>query len=424
MKKMLTLLLGLFAFYYLVQIGFNYFSKGYEVEYTIKKADKEFKITETYTANIEGERDNYFINVDVEGSIFSLQVFDNFFKNKEILIDLDYYKDDKYECIFPVFKNEVAIFDVICMKDKVLYTYNSMSKYKELDDFVRNITHYNGGNFASVEKQDQELDQVFAYMNNYKSNEFVALSSYKGIYTINKKKNIVGNINTVKIFSQDKYTTPISAFVDKYYLIADYNNLKTFNMFYLVDITTNEKTEIKSEHTISLDSYIMGIVDKSIYLYDPVYKKEYEVDAEAKTVLEVGNFETGYKVLENGEWVKYDMNDMKKEKYFTNYKTTYENGNMIVHMGGEKSGHIYTLVKNNKKDYNYSVYRSNVQNPEQRLYLFEIDKFEDMIFVDDNIYFKNKEKVKVYNEKTGIKTLASYKELNYNKGVKFSGYIK
>lgn len=423
MKKIFTLLLSLFIVYFAVQIVFNYFSKGYSVNYKIQSNADEFEVSEKYIANMKDEEDNYYIEIKKGDTIFSLQVFDNFLKKKKIVESIKYYSDSEYECIYPTFINNKIIYEVICQKDNIIYNYSTMNKVDGINKFVKGIINYDYSRWQSDENTTKQKNQITTFTGNLSKDTFLAISNYKGTYTINLKTNMMDLINSVNVFDSDVYKYPISAFVDKYYVVADYKDIQIFSTFNLVDITTNEVTKIYSDHYLSFNSFVLGTYDKSIYLYDPNTKKEYEVDTSAKTVLEVGNEKTKIKIYENGKWDKREVSEITDKTRFSNYLVTIDANNLIVKTGGDKSGFIYTLEPQ-KVGYKYKVYRSNVQNLEQKTYLFDVDSFNDMLFVKDYIFFKNGNDIKSYSTKTGLKLLYNDSELEFNQYIKFGAYIK
>ncbi|MDD4733965.1 MAG: hypothetical protein PHU05_03890 [Bacilli bacterium] len=425
MKRIFHSLLALFVFIVVMQALFNYFSKGYSLEYTFFNDTNEFEIKEVYTANVKNEKDNYYFEIKAGENVFSFQVFDSFLKKKKIIEDIRYYKDSEYECIYPIFIDDTIIFDVTCMHKGVLYEVSQNETNDKVKEFVKNLNNYDYTRWQSREDKTKEFGHIKAYTGNLEKNHYIGISSYKGTYTINTQNNLIGFVKDVPIFKKDVYKYPLSTYVGQYYVVADYDSVQVFNNFNTVDLTTNKIDKIFSNHQISYDSYILGVYENSIYLYDQMYKKEYEIDVDAKTILEVGNETTKIKVLENGVWNRYSPSEIKNnDKTFINYPTTSIKNVTKIEMGNVLSGYSYFLEENKKSEYKYKVYRSNIQNPEQKTYLFEIDSFDDMYFVDDYIYYRNGKSIYSYSIKSGKKLILTNSELTFNTYIKFGAYIK
>ena len=98
MKKLFFRLLLLFLVYYIIQYAYSLFSKGYVKDYKIINK-YEFEVNEKYSSNEKGEYDNYFITVKVNGDEFYFQTFHDFNKQKKVVKNLHYYKNNNISCI-------------------------------------------------------------------------------------------------------------------------------------------------------------------------------------------------------------------------------------------------------------------------------------------------------------------------------------
>ena len=417
MKKMILLLGIMILFYISCQLLLNIFSKGYEIEYILKDKNNEYKIKEKYTKNVKGEIDNYLITINTDNNIYSYQIYDKL-NDKKNIEEIKYYKDDNVECILPLFQNQQIIFDITCSYDNNLMYYHNMKKKDEkLLDFVESLNDiYDENKFIDNSFKETKEGLYTISEDNIVEDHYIALTNYQGLITINTK-NKISNIN---IFEVDKYSREISTFVDNYYIVADYSKNYEFDKFYIVNLKNNSIQTIKYNYKISFDSYIQGVVNKCVYIFDPDNKIQYEIDLEKLTINEIGDID-GIKYYENGSWSTVGINEaIEKELTFNqdNYRDKLDDGTVVDRVGNNLSGYIYTYKKN--EDKTYSMYISNIVTPKIKNYLFDIDNLDNIIYINDYVYFKDGNSIKYYNEKIGIKNLITSEEILFNNDIKYN----
>lgn len=414
MKRMFGLLLILLIGYFSFQLIFRFIDKGHIEEYNITTNGQVFSIKEIYTVNTD-EDDNYYLEIKVNEDTFDMQIYDNLNMSKRIITDI-YYYDADYKCILPVINKE-KYGNVICKIDDTYYNYQDLKgKSESLDLFVKNLN--------IDEKEQQELvnkNKITVY-DNLIDKHYIALETYKGITTINKKN--MSTIVDINLFEKDIYTKDISCFIDKYYLVADYNKQTKFNEFKLVDITNNKVKTIKYDYDISLDSYILGTYENKVYLFDNSTKKEYEIDVKKETIIEVGNTNIGIKILVNGNFENINAYTVYQNKTtFTPYEVSYtfnnQNYDLVLKVGKEKSGYYYIFEKVGNI---YKVYRSNIQNKINKTYLFETNSTE-LLYSKDSVYYLDGKTLKRYDNQ-GNKIVLEYSELEFNNNIKIGLFNK
>lgn len=414
MKKMFGLLLILLLGYFGFQLIFRFVDKGHIEEYNITTNGQVFNIKEVYTVN-NNEDDNYYLEIKINDEIFDIQIYDNLNMTKRIVTDI-YYYDLDYKCIMPVI-NKQKYGNVICKIDNTYYNYEDLkNKSSSLDQFIKEL---------NIDNDDSKVlntkNKITVY-DNLLENHYLALENYKGITTINKKN--ISNIVDVNLFEKDIYVKNISCFIDKYYLVADYNKETKFNEFKLIDITNNKIKTIKYDYDISLDSYILGTYENKVYLFDNSTKKEYEIDIKKETIIEIGNTNVGIKILVNGNFENINAYTVYQNKTkFTNYEVSYtfndQNYELVLKVGKEKSGYYYIFEKVGNK---YKVYRSNIQNGINKTYLFEIDN-TNLLYSKDSVYYLDGKTLKRYNNQ-GNKIILEYSELEFNNNIKIGLFNK
>lgn len=419
MKKMLQLLIVLMIGYFIIQIIFRFVDKGHDDSYTVKTGEYTFNIKEKFTLN--NKDSNYYLEINVNDEVFDIQLFNDLKLSKRIVTDV-YYYDRDYKCILPIINGDIVT-DIICKKDNTYYNYVDLNgKSSSLDLFAFNLNEigYSKEKYELSYNKIQTKGNISVYDSLLK-NHYLAIENYKGLTTINL--NIPNKIYNVNIFNFDVYSKTISCFVDKYYVIADYSKKTKFNEFIVVDITNNKTRRIKYDYDISMDSYILGTMDKKIYLFDNDTKSEYEIDLKNDNIIQVGNVNTGIKMIINGEEQTLNAYDVYNNKLtFTNYKITTifndENYDSVLNISTEKSGYYYIFENVENK---YRVYRSNIQNGITKKYLFETTS-ENILCYKDNVYYIDGKYLKRYNEISGNKIIVENPELEFNNNIKIGLY--
>ena len=414
MKKMLSVFIFLIIIYIFLEIMLIISNKGYKIEYTIKNNDNTYNIKEVRVKNTKNEYDNYYIEINTNNSVFTFQTFQNL-NHKKVIEDIKYYKDDNYECILPIFNKQTIIFDITCKtQENTIYYHNITNKPQELKNFVLSLDIYDEKKFIDT-KNDITTEGIYnIYKDNLIKGHYLAFTTYQGLTTINQKK-----IFTTNIFKTDQYMRNLNYFVNDFYITADYNENYEFNTFYIVNIKTNKLKELKDQYNISFDSYIQGSVGNNLYLFDLDNKVQYKVDLKYMNVEKIGNIKKGIKQYENGKWISIGVNEAINNniKFTDERKSILEDGSLIYSVGNIKSGFIYNFQKKNG---GYALYTSNVQNPNIKKYLFDVTSIDDVIFIDDYIYFKDKDTIYYYNEQIGKRKVVDSNELLFNNNLLFT----
>lgn len=393
----------------------RFYSKGHTTTYYLGD-DKEYEIKEVYTKNKNHEVDNYYLEIKHRGSVFSFQLFDTYKEKREIIEDILYY-DGQYKCMLPIIDGKSQT-DIVCYKDNRYYNYASIIGNEiELDKFVNDIdiNIYDKNNYLYESTEVIEKDGLKLYTYNVNKDHYIAISNFEGIYIVNDE------IVDREIFDKDIYTRDISAVVDKYYITADYSEKQQFRNFYLVNLKTRKIEEVKAQNYISFDSYIQGFVDNKLYIYDKDNEKQYELDIDKLKINEVGNSSKKVKYYDNGEWDKISTNKANSELKFNIEinDVDFSKFDYVYLVGGEKSGYYYLYQKKNNR---YEVYRTPVQNKKAITYLFNVNKVNDVYYLNDYVYYKSGNKLKYYSNSTGNRTIVEYDEIEFNNSLVFGVY--
>lgn len=424
MKRLIQILFILCLFYILVQLGFKYFGNGHTVNYEIKGNDYTVKIKEVATFNTKKENNNYYFTFNINGTEFYFQTYQTFQKNDHVIKNVKYFKNDHYECIYPIFKNNEQVTDILCQSDDIIYHYHDLiGRSGELDKFARDLRAegYNENAFIDDIGTTTEDNNgpITVYHKNLVKHHYIGVDNYSGIYLVNNyfKDKFLYKIT---LFPDDAYEKTIESRAERYYIVANYNSKHDFNTFYLVDLVYNDQKTIKYHSNISFDSYIQGVVGNEVYLFDRDSKKQYKIEVKAGTIVEIGNEQTGIRYYNLGKWEKRKATEaFNTNLYFNEYPSKVEVGyEKIDKIGNKLSGHYYYYKKVGN---NYEVFRSNIQD-KKLTYLFTTSNIDEIKYLKDYIYYKEGNKIKYYHDMTGVRTIIIDSEFEFNKTLKYHIY--
>lgn len=403
MKKIFTSITILYIFLFFLEFGFNYFKKHHEVTYIINNIE----IREDYRGNTKGEENNYYLELKTENNIFHVQTYQDFKKEKKIIKDIKYYKDENNECVLPIFKKNNVITDLICISNGVEWNY-STNKNNKIEEFLNTISEYNKDNYKDNLDNPIMRMQTRFYQSNFPENYYIALTNYKGLLIADNT-----SFREIELFKKDVYNQKIKSFINDKFLIINYNNNYDSNEFYVVDLKTRQYDIFGSNNTIKYDAYIQGNIENSVYLFDKDSKIQYQLDLKEKTITRTGNISSGIKYYD-GKWQNINAYDaVNKEIKFKEYETTDEFV-MIKKIRGNNYGTtIYVKEKNDK----FEVYKT-IRNDKNLIYLFTTTDYKTMNFIGDYIFYKDGIYIKMYSDFTGIKTIMNSNEIT-NKTVSF-----
>ena len=146
------------------------------------------------------------------------------------------------------------------------------------------------------------------------------------------------------------------------------------------------------------------------------------MDIKKETIIEIGNTNIGIKILVGENFETVDAYQVYQNKMVF---TPYEKSDLFpnidnLKIGKEKSGYYYLFEQIGNR---YKVYRSNIQNGLNKLYLFETDS-KEMLYDKDSVYFIYGPYLKKYDNQNGIQTVLMNKELEFNHNIKIGLFSK
>lgn len=384
----------------------KYLRRGHIAKYKIRNNGYTFEVTEIRTRNEKHETDNYYLEISVNNSLFAYQLFDDFDSKHKIVKDVFYFRDKNYTCIYPVLYGNYNA-DIKCLNGSIYYYYHDIAGTDtKLDEFANNLKKYDLNLYQDNELKTKNEAGMKITTNNLVDEHNVAITTLKGVYSINDHKEI-------KIFKNDIYNRPISIITNNYYVVADYSEKHQFRIFNLVNLDGLKEYEVKSDDYISMNSYFQGVVDDSLYLYDPDNEEQYKINLSKHKIEKLANKRNKVRFYQNNEWST--ISTVKANsivKFSKNYKLDEFNDYDLVYKYGNKESGYYYLYE--KEDDHYKLYRSPVQNIHAIEYILDISDIDSIIYLDDYVYFVEDNSIYYYNQTSGICKIIEYDELKFN----------
>lgn len=408
MKKIIKLLITIFILILFFELITFIFKTHHEITYNLKDQNETYKITEIY------KNKKYYLKIDNKTYKYSFEINNTFHKRKKIIKKIYTYNIDKTKCIYPQTKNkENKETNIICSKDNKTYSY--LNYQEKLTPFIKNLQKQ-GITSQSWKKQSnstKSIETLSAYQKNINPNTHILIYKYNGFYNISNK-----SLEIIKLFKNDTYINTLGANIDRYYIIPNYNQKYDYNQLYVIDMKTGKVKTRDIKQKISKDSYINGIINNEIYLFDKDELKQYKISKKGKKVEEVGNKKQGV--------LYYNLKFETKDVYTfrdnnIKFKTTNDYIKQI-----EKNTSIKFIEKQNDTYY-YVTKEGNVYyyNTNNKIKVLLFNKnIKDFKLIKETLFFIENDTLYSYSQQEGIKKLLTYKELSFNWDNRLAIYIE
>jgi hypothetical protein len=433
MKRLVKLLVVAALLIIVFEIGFSFIKKGHDVTYEITNHDNRFIIKESYKHSVKTENktnednNNYYFEIainNVQTPVFVFKTFSNYNNYKMIIQDIKYYEDDGIKCIYPIFKGHKNDIDVLCNKEGILIDYKLLKgTNSNLDNFVNDLidSGYTLKAWQEQTSQKKKLGYYNVFTDNIPDGDYLVLWKYNGIYIVTNH----GNEN-IELYLQAHYDNDLGILVDRYYVLPNYDEKHDFSKINAVNVYSGKIKEMNTTSKISYDSYLQGIVNGELYLFDVDNKIQYKINPNEGSITAIGNDLDGVKYYD-GNWSDKKVSDFIQEKVVFKYNYTIPaninvyNYYQLDEALGETDGYFYFYVKNKDKT---NVYRVDKQNTNHIKLLFTIDDISNIKYKKDYIYFLSKDTIYYYHDSTGIVPLAENFEYLFNSKNMYDIYKK
>ncbi len=407
MKKIFKLIIVLLIIFIFFELIIFVFKTNHEVEYTIKNNNQTYKINETY------KNHKYYFKITNKNEIYSFETDNDFHKRKRVIKGLYLYDGNDLKCIYPILKKDNNKSNIICTENRKSYSYEYYKN--ELKIFVSELKEegYYSPSWKEESKKQRKIDAVSVYPNSIGEDTYIYIYKYNGFYRITND-----SISKVRLFKNDTYKNTLGVQVNKFYVIPNYNEKHDYSTFYRIDMTTNKKKEIKLKNKISKDSYVNGVLDNKIYIFDKDSLKQYQINPKKKKVKEVGNKEKGiiYYNLKEKRINVYEARDKQKTfKTIGNYIKQLEKNTTLKHIVKDKDTYYYQIKNNNLYYYN--------SNSKTKVLILN-KPISDLKLVNDTLYFISDSNLYSYSFTEGLKKLVTYNELSFNPKNRIAIYME
>ena len=396
-KKIISFSLIILLLLLVYEFLFNLVKTNHYITYTISKDDVLYNIDEKYIK--EDGKDYYLIKVSNDDKNFVWRIDNSFNKQKNIINDLKIFEQDDYYCIGLVFSNKKNVAYPECIKDDTLMTYSSIKDKVDFGNYIEKIEDKNKDKYLSNSEKRTEANLIVNkdYLDN---KEALIIYSYKQmtLHYMNYARNFAFS-------SIDNYKNEYGYLVGEYYVIPRLTSLPTIVTLLKYDVVDGIKKEITLPMEISRQSYINGVFDNKLYIFDKSNKRQFEFDPYTDEVNLIGTTEEDGIIVKDGKKESISVYELdKSEVLFTKDLSLYKNIDYdSIYVDDDYAVYL--------KDGNfYKVYNEYVDIP---IYLFTESNVHNIKVKKENVYYVKDDSIYKYN-KYGKFVLASRNEFIYN----------
>lgn len=402
-KKSISFTIVLFLMFLCYQAVITFFKNNHTIEYEVNG----FMIEEEYKKNSSG--DYYVFKVSDGENDFVFDTHNDFNKQKEVVKDVSIYNDENLYCVSLLYKYDNTSSGPLCIDEGGLYVMNSEKETDGFKEYVNNLPNVNKTEY-SEESEIKKQKDISVNKDYLSKNEVLIIYDYQSVYFFEKDDLHAASYTNA-------YETPnnLGRVVGKYYLIPRLISTPTFNTFVKYNIETGVKAEINMIYKISKKSYINGVYNNKLYIFDTEELKQYEIDPYTDEVKITGDKQNDAFAYINGEKTKVSVDEMNNSKIIFSEKTS-----------DFKKVDYDSLFPQNK----YAIYvkdgvfyKAYYKYPEIKIKLFEEKNAQKIKVYDDNIYYMKGNSIYRYNE-NGIVLLAKKDKLIKEVDEPYDIYLK
>lgn len=356
LKIMIFIIILSFSFFLLI---YNH-KRDYELSY---KKD-EYSVKEKYIK----EKNLYLVSVKKGNDEYNYIIDKKYSKSRKLVDNIKLYKTDDEKCLTITFNKEHI--NPVCKKENSLISYYLVSEkmQKKLGK-----KYYN--NKVKTNKETYKKIEINSLLD-----KKILVWNYSGFYYLSSDKK-----ETINLLKKDVYNPSLISQIDNYLLIPNYDKGYEYNSFIVLNVDNLTKKDFVINDNISNDSYVLGTYDKSIFIFDKKYEKEYE---------------------------------------FVPYKQKYRTVNPFIYNKDKKESKSSVYLSNNEAtfiyDYSYDyvleknkIYQVNTYTNEKKL--ISNKEVKDIVKENNNeVYYLSDDTLYYYSDKYGEVKMLSYFELNFN----------
>ena len=361
LRQFIIVALSLIIIYLIIYLT----PRNYEYDYKING----FNIQEKY---IKKDKE-YLFTIKKNDKIYKTIGASKYTPDRKLINGIKEFNNEDTNCI--IIDSKIIANNKLCTKDNELIS--------------SSLTNIIPGKYIN-KKQDNY--QKYKNIKINLDDKTYLIWNYNSFIKINKTEK-----KQIKIFDNDIYNLEIMAKVDKYLVIADYDQKYNYNKLIRLNLKNNKIDEINLKNDISFESRILGVYKNKIYLLDEKNKKEYEINVKKKKINIVSKNDFGV-IYKNNKQVKSKINKIVNDNIeFTSnnyYDYVIENETLYL-----KIKNISEKIKISNLSIKNIVYQNNEEVyyiTDDKLYKYDFIYGNQEIFTNFEFNFNYENMVVIY----------------------------
>lgn len=361
LRQFIIVALSLIIIYLIIYLT----PRNYEYDYKING----FNIQEKY---IKKDKE-YLFTIKKNDKIYKTIGVSKYTPDRKLINGIKEFNNEDTNCI--IIDSKIIANNKLCTKDNELIS--------------SSLTNIIPGKYIN-KKQDNY--QKYKNIKINLDDKTYLIWNYNSFIKINKTEK-----KQIKIFDNDIYNLEIMAKVDKYLVIADYDQKYNYNKLIRLNLKNNKIDEINLKNDISFESRILGVYKNKIYLLDEKNKKEYEINVKKKKINIVSKNDFGV-IYKNNKQVKSKINKIINDNIeFTSnnyYDYVIENETLYL-----KIKNISEKIKISNLSIKNIVYQNNEEVyyiTDDKLYKYDFIYGNQEIFTNFEFNFNYENMVVIY----------------------------
>ncbi len=391
------------ALIFLCLIGFQWLItcliQRHQVDYNIKDKKVTYQIKENF--EVVSKQPVYTIQIRAKDKKFHFQYIYNYHKQKQIVTKIIAETEGQTTCLYPILLDK---------KQSYLHCYDGK------EEFSYDILVERNHNLAQkIEKRLQKENITLSNTNlsvKYKAinyypktleNKHLIVWAYQGLYYLKDD-----SAKMIKLLHKDQYENQYGILVGNIYMLANSDEEYDYTKFYLINIKTGRSKEWKLQEAISKDSYFLGVVDKSAYLFDRDNLKEYRLTPSKQKIELIGD-KTNNGLYYQGNWHKKNIYNFKTEKLtfpstvkVEKIEKNYPKAQIYQDLN------CYYFIDKNQLYVSYKGYQN------QPILLISGKAFKEVKVVNRIVYYIEKDTIYQYSQVKNLQKVFTSRELQFN----------
>ena len=406
LKKAISFSLILAVLFFVYQYVIVFLKSEHSVTYELA-ADGKYVVTEDYIK--KNGNDYYLIRVVKDDYSFVFDADNIFNKQKEIVEEIVPYEDGDLFCITLVFKNKSGSSEPLCYNNGVLSSYSSVKNLSDFKEYTKSLPGF------ELDKYDKESERkakknIIVNTDYFTEREIIPVYGYKEIIFADKYFE-----RSMTFSNKDNYKNTLGHLVNNYYIIPKYTGESTFNSFVRYELNDGISKEIKTGFNISRQSYINGVYNNQLYLFDKSSLRQYRIDPKTEEVTIVGSEKMDGFAYINGEEKSISVYDLNSSEItFSENTDNYKN----IDYDEIFVDDYYAIYR--KGNAFYKVYANY---PDVSIYLFSDNNIKEIKVKNQSVYYLKDDGIYRYSN-YGKQLMITNKEFLYNYENVFDIFLK